>query len=223
MSAKSSTRYLNVNRRGITDEILTAYCPHCRRSLEKPPSKKSKCPFCSKSIFVRKKQILFNSFFLTEQEAQAVDWFNQISVYGFTSEDFVKKQNELAKKFQHSPPPLDIIWGLFNLAIVKNCNDPSILSLINYQMAMFLDDEGKNPFECLYESKKMQLIHFKEMGARKVKVLCIKDRSTCVYCEGVDGKIFPINTALELMPIPPKNCSFCRCRYLGADSVSPDK
>ncbi|MEO0127659.1 MAG: phage minor head protein [candidate division WOR-3 bacterium] len=195
--------------------MIEAACPYCLKILSNVPKRKFKCPYCAKDIYVRAKQALFESHLLSEEESQVVDWFNKLQGYGFTRDDFRRKKEELAKKFKIKPPLRDIIWGLFQEAIMKNADSYHFLSIINYEMAVFLDEEGKNPFHCLYESKKMQLLNYK--GTQKVKIISINDRITCHSCKNLNGKIFAIEDALNGMPIPPKDCPFCRCRYVSAD------
>lgn len=195
----------------------TPTCPYCNNTLPKIPKRKLKCPHCGKDIYIRSKQNLFDSQFLTEEAARTVDWFNKLLIYGFTQDDFFKKKDELAQKFKTAPPSADIIWGLFQEALIKNANDYHLLSVINYDMAIFLDEEGKNPFYCFHESKKMELMNYKQKGTQKIKILSINDSISCNSCKKLDGKTFLIDDALNSMPIPPKDCPFCRCRYITAN------
>lgn len=84
-------------------------------------------------------------------------------------------------------------------------------------MALFVDEEGKNPFECLKLSAEMKLRCFKIYKYTHVKILSI---GGCDSCKRLNGKAYTIDEAIEKMPIPNKNCSycfnkysFCRCAY----------
>lgn len=132
-------------------------------------------------------------------------------------EDYFRKEQELLGKFKKMPPLADIIWGLFNEAVVLKSNDLHVLSMIYFQMAEFLDEEGKDPYPCLHDHIKTQLLHDQQNGVKKVKIIAIMDRNTCSFCKELDGKTYLIDDALKKMPIPIKGCPFCRCRYVGAD------
>lgn len=194
-------------------------CPYCNNTLPKIPKRKAKCPYCKNDIHVRSEQDLFDSQLLTEKDARTVDWFNKLLIYGFRRDDFFRKKDELTQKFKTAPPSTDIIWGLFQEALLKNANDYHRLSVINYDMAIFLSEERKNPFYCLQESKKMELINYKQKGVQKIKILSINDSISCNSCKNLDGKTFLINDALNNMPIPPNDCPFCRCRYIAANFI----
>ena len=176
-------------------------CPYCHKALKKNPKRKSKCPHCSQYIFVRSRQNLFTGSLLTEEQARAVDWFYITAGYGITKEIYFKKKMELSKKFAKESSYSDIIWGLFNDAIILNSDDYHILSMIYYQMAIFLEEEGKDPFPLLQDHIKMQLLGYQKKGAKKVKIMSIDDRITCDDCKKLDGKIMTVEEALKRMPI----------------------
>jgi Zn finger protein HypA/HybF involved in hydrogenase expression len=50
-----------------------AICPYCKTLLNKFPSRKTKCPNCKKSIFVKRLDNLDIKNLVTEEQAQEID------------------------------------------------------------------------------------------------------------------------------------------------------
>lgn len=192
-------------------------CPYCNENLEKRPSRKTKCPFCKKYIYVKSNKLV------TEEEAKAIEqkWKikHELENFGLSEIDYNNHKNKLAKKRGFEPKHFDVIWGLLNkktLELAKNKDFNSLVSLY-YQMALFLNEEGKIFFHVLQQSRKTELVNMKAMDI--IKEVEIMSVGGCSSCEELNGKKFTIEEALDKMPIPNKNCSnknynnFCRCVY----------
>ena len=115
------------------------------------------------------------------------------------------------------------MWSLFSkkLIVIAKSGDYRAMSDIYYSQANFLVKEGKNPYEMLHESKKMELLDYKKQGLKKVEISW--SGNACDSCKKLDGKTMTINKAIKSMPLPNKNCSmdvfgkgvsWCRCIYL---------
>jgi len=199
------------------------HCPYCGQRLKAIPLKKSKCGECGKFIYVRTKQDIFPSNSLREDEAFAVDWLKKISYLGITTNDFLEQQRVLTKRFNLKARGTDVIWGLLNQQIsIKR--DMSSRKIIYFEMARFIYEEGKNPYELLKEASKCELLKYKESGVvSKVKINSCGDLS-CKECQKLNGKTYLVEKALEEMPVPCKDCDndknkngfpWCRCRWVG--------
>lgn len=141
---------------------------------------------------------------------------NNISVKALEEE-----KNKLSKKFGKETSYNDAMWGLFNKLVLKHINDFQKLNMNYYEMATFLNKEGKNPHDMLFQSKKMELIHYRKAGINKVQVIVAR-KVSCKECWELNGKIYSIEEALKKMPIPNKKCKFhlhrgkfpfCRCTW----------
>lgn len=198
-------------------------CPYCQIELKKIPKRKTKCINCGKDIFVRLKQSLFNRQLLKYDEAEVVDRLEVLLNYNILKNinKYNSKKNELIKKFEGEPKPFDILWGIYNELITSKINSFK-LSLVQKQMAMIAEIEGKDPTpyyqlarktDC--EELKTKLIEFKNMGIKKAMISSIGDDDTCANCKQLDGKCFDIEKLIENMPIP-LNCTSknCRCTYI---------
>jgi len=196
-----------------------AACPNCGVILNKIPKRKTKCHECKEYIYVRSKQTLFSSHFLTKEDAVTVDAVRELAGFGIDKNHYIKKKAILAKKFGREPNSHDVIWSLYNSRIPK-VQDYNEASMIYYSMALYHNKLDKPYFSVLQASHRAEL---KAMNRRIIKAVRIKNSGdSCEACQKLDGKIFSISQALKEMPIPCKQCTyslqggklgFCRCYY----------
>lgn len=172
--------------------------------------------------------------FVTKDEAKKIDlewenfnfrnkWLSILSQYGITEKDFDIHKGKLSKKFGQEARNRDVIWSIFNELLIKKNKDLNSLKMIYYEMALFLNEEGKDCFAVLQQSHKMELMKFKQDGfVKKVRILTA-GKDSCEACRQLENKVFTIEEALEKMPIPCKECThklydekrgFCRCCYV---------
>lgn len=201
-------------------------CPYCHKTLEKKPIRKSKCPNCNQYMYVR------NNKLVTEERAKVIDEkrkiereksyiINQLEELQISEEDFYRLEKNIMNKSGKKPHYADVILRLFQEYRSKN-KAYRESSGSYYSMALFLNREKRECLPFLSLSAKMKL---KEYQAQefidKVMILTAGEQS-CPSCQKLDGKIFTIEEALKIMPLPNKNCtfhlydekkSFCRCSY----------
>ena len=190
-------------------------CPYCQNILEKKPSRKTSCPFCKKHIYIKSSKLV------TEEEAKAIEqkwkFTHDLAKLKISEKEYDDHKAKLAKKFGFEPIFFDVAWDLLNaralrLAKSRNFNN---LGILYYEMARFLNEEGKDFFHVLKQSKEMELEHLKTMGVKKVEIMC--GPGACPSCLKLDKKILAIDEALKIMPVPNKDCTnvlydnFCRC------------
>ena len=196
-------------------------CPYCKKPLEQIPQRKKQCPFCKNYIHVRTPPSTHKKILVTKDDARKIDWLKKFSEYGIREKDFEITKNQLIKKFEREPSNQDVLWSLFNQLIAKTSNLHT-LKMIYYEMALFLNEEGKECFAVSQLSRKMELMKYKKEGIKKVQILTAGSGS-CEHCQQLEDKILTINEALEKMPIPVKECTheladgrlgFCRCCYV---------
>jgi hypothetical protein len=202
-------------------------CPYCKKTLDKTPKGKTKCPHCGEYIFVRSGQDLFPSILLTEQDARVVDHFQTlkgVSTFEVREADFFREREELAKRFGTQPASGDVLWSLYNrLAhdLAASCDSPP--PFLYFLMAHYMYEDGREFSHLLEQSQRIELATYKRDGVvDKVFVITAGDDS-CEACHKLAGKIFTVDEALEEMPIPCKDCTFdfrgtgqpgwCRCLY----------
>lgn len=222
-----------LNTESSNKDRRKAECPYCLTVLKKVPGAKTKCSFCGKYIYVRTRPDDNWRVVVTEQEAQRIDkqwlkepshsrWKRELEDLGMGSDDFERTRLMLAKKFGQEPRFGDIIWSLFNQVIIKDkgLNPPY------YSMALFLDEEGKNPAKMLFEHSLFTLKSWFKTGVKTVKIYTAGDEA-CDNCRKLEGLVIPIVQALKEPVIPCENCiyhmsqnsrfGFCRCYEVPED------
>ncbi|MFA4819952.1 MAG: hypothetical protein WC613_03250 [Candidatus Aenigmatarchaeota archaeon] len=118
----------------------------------------------------------------------------------------------------------DEVWSSFQkaLAVALGKNKLHDAQMLYYKMAIFVDEENKNPFIYIKESSRIRLLDFKNQDIKKVRIL---STGGCSNCDKQNGKSYSIDEAISKMPLPNKNCShhlnpenkkysFCRCVFV---------
>lgn len=222
LKSKPKSEIVDINEMIIekTGKESEPICPHCGGVLEKKPQRKKKCPLCKNYIYVRTSSSTSDKVLVTEEEAKKIDWLKKLENYGISEKDFNDQKNKLSKQFGCVASNRDIIHTLFNKLILEN-SDFHTLQMIYYEHALFLNEEGEDCFKILQQANKMNLLRYKQ-SEKVEKVTIISGNDSCSSCQRLNGKIYSIEEALKLMPIPCKDCSFilnddkrgfCRCIY----------
>ena len=230
----------------IKDAISPHPCPYCQTIFEKTPSRKKKCPACNNYIYVRTLPYTCQRVLATEKAIPIIErywkyyhassikqvgrfsqikenkWLGHLKAYGITKEEFDSEKEELSKKYGMQASTRDTFWKIFNKLIRVHANDLQTLIQIYFDKALFLNEEAKDAFYALEIGIKYELLHLKGTGIIK-KVKIINDDKSCPLCRELNNKILDIDEALEIMPIPLKECTFklfdmnrgfCRCMYV---------
>ncbi|MBL7075672.1 hypothetical protein ISS37_10600 [candidate division KSB1 bacterium] len=223
-------------QRSNTGRESEPICPYCKKILEQRPQRKKKCPFCKNFIYTRRLPPNYEIVLVTEDEAKKIDlekekfffrqrWLDTLKQYGITERIFNIRKDELSQRNQKEANDRDVFWSLFNEINQEamKTGDFQTLKTIYYSMAMFLNEEGKECFDLLQQSAKMELLVIKRRGVIKKVQIITAGHNSCSNCRKSENKIFSIDEALEKMPIPCKECTttlydenkgFCRCRYI---------
>ena len=145
-------------------------------------------------------------------------WKENLERYGITNKQFEKEKKEISKRFKKEASDGDVVWSLFHKLTLENVNDFQKLSSIYYEMAIFLNEEGKNSYDMKCQATKMQLLDYKQNGVKKVRWVASYGERTCPGCKSLNDQIFPIDKALKEMPLPLKECknldNGCRCCWI---------
>jgi len=145
-------------------------------------------------------------------------WLKKLKDYGFTEKDFNSDKEKAIKRFGKNARDSDIIWGLFQKAILKNSSDYGKLWGAYLCMASFLESENKPKQQILQIQEleyKFMLEGYKQKGIDKLRcVATIGGQRLCKECEKLNGKVLNIDEALKKMSIPRKcKNKLCRCVY----------
>ena len=221
-----------VSMRNLVDEYDKVHftidtCPSCGYKFESIPKRKKKCTECNAYTFVRTNYNLNKKVLLSEKGIGQLEanrnqiaflrkWIGVLGEYGISEKDYYKQYETTCDEKGFDLAHSDFIWSMFN-KLTSKIKEPSRLKMLYYNMAWFLNEEGKDFFSVLKESKKWELLDYKKsQHISKVEILAANN--SCENCKNHEGEIFTINKALEIMPLPRKDCSnhdnFCRCSYL---------
>ena len=211
-------------------------CPNCKSALLRTPKRKTKCINCGNYIYVKTNPETRLKVLVTEKEAEAIDkeWSKYHSVndnlkrlisFGITKENFMTKKKSLSNSYGIEARDRDVTWALLNEAIIKN-DDFKKLSHIYFVQASMLYEEGRDFFRILQQCRRSELLSYKKFKYnKKVKIL---SGCGCDSCTNLNGKVYTIDEALELMPIPNPSCNYkpnssgkgwCRCAYISGDDA----
>ena len=109
-------------------------CPYCHKKLSKSPKAKTKCGFCKKFIYVRTRPKDMEKILIKENEIKKVEtewityatnswWFKELEKLGTKKTDFIMMYDKLKERFQTTPLIADVMWGVFNNAIIDSIKE----------------------------------------------------------------------------------------------------
>lgn len=172
-------------------------CPYCNYRFVEMPKRSCKCPECKEYIHRMK------------------DYDRKI--YRLATVKEYEKEARIEADKQ---------WAELNKDVVElsKSRDWDAVSYKYFQMALQLQEEGKDFFHVLQESTRFKLRYFKKDGITRVSI-SDSGEASCPACRNQRGKIYSIEDALKEMPIPCKDCTFdlhgihasvgwCRCVYV---------
>lgn len=217
-------------------DTVDAICPNCGEKLIKYPKAKTICKYCKKPIYVRthyqtKKKFLLTQAQLKNYEAEISKHYSDkrtrevLERNGITNSDLEDVKKHLTQRFGKEPSLSDIAWGAFNRRIIElgKMGEESLheLSILYFDMAMFLYNEGKDPSRLLLEAHTLNLKELKNLRFNQVRV---SSAGGCASCIDLEDKIFNIDEALKKTILPSYKCTFkldknvkyswCRCLYV---------
>ena len=208
--------------------MVKFFCPNCNVELIKIPLKKTKCKKCGDYIYIKRRPGETEKKIVSENESKKIDeewniYYLNIAKEGFISKmeidenEFLKRYDILKSKFGINPSLNDIEWMILNEKIL-NTKDYQDLKIIYDRMAYIICEEGKNPYELLKQARLFELYNFKKTEIKNVQIRCIE--INCEFYKEINNKIYNIDEAIKLMPIPKKECTSgkfknCNAMWLG--------
>lgn len=124
-----------------------------------------------------------------------------LRTFGITSSDFTSKKEMLLQSGRNISDE-DVYWELYE-DLVADCKNYETLQMLFWNMALFLDKQGKDSFEYQQKSHQARLLGMEENGVEKVKV---KASACCSSCNKRHNLVMPLKKALLRLPVPNKGC-----------------
>ena len=100
-------------------------CPYCKKTLDKIPTRKAKCPFCSNYIYSRTRPSDRKKVLVTEKQKEEIEeqWTKYYEIREesnlMENPEFVSVKKELTKQFGKEPSINDVKLGVFNQKIIE--------------------------------------------------------------------------------------------------------
>ena len=209
-------------------------CPGCKKQLKKTPQKKTKCPHCGVNIYLRRTPEDEEKKLVTEEEKDRIDqeWSSYYSQkemeqkmeslyhYGLNAEEVDNIKKDLYAKFGYEPVYRDILWAILNKLILlyKEYGD---LKWVYDQMALLVNQEGRNCYELQVYSNKCYLYQLIEVKVYTTVTVKVSDEHNCKACKTLKDRIYKITDILNDLPIPSRNCTnymysnepYCTCYF----------
>ena len=165
------------------------------------------------SVYLRANPSTRAKIVVTEEEAKSIDTLRRL---GADEREYRDTEKELLKRFKTTPSQGDIVWAILSerlLSAMKQGNWQE-MKMLYWQQARLLYELGSEFLIVLQEAAKCELRDYQLAGLKKVEVLTAGEQS-CDKCSALNGKVFTIEQALEVMPIPVGDCGkgWCRCLY----------
>ena len=167
---------------------------------------------------------------LSEKEKQrlhAESKFRNDLKRDFDNFDSIYETNkkELTKRWGFEPKEGDLLWGTAQRLLMDAMKkgDWGSMFSIYFGQALYIHNSGKNSQKYQQIIYDLELQNKKDGLINKVQISSVKGQS-CSACNKLDGKVFTVEEALKMHPLPNKKCSFkfnsnaptgwCRCAYL---------
>ncbi len=179
----------------------SAACPYCGTVQDPAPTRRKKCQDCKETIYT-----------WTDKEARLK--------YLVTNKDHTRIMRK----------EWDTEWTFLNSQVLGGIRsgDWHQVKMAHFKQALMLFKKGRDHQQLAYESRKSELRYYQlmesyqRMGVTEVTIMTSGEAS-CPECVQLEGRVFKIDQALELMPIPVHTCQtwadrnenggWCRCSY----------
>jgi hypothetical protein len=220
-------------------------CPSCNQPFETAPISSGICKNCKKKYYIckdneTKKQILTNKegreeiLLKNRNLKHYIEWFNPFYQTTDTesSEKMIKGMIQIKNDWFAKHPNgtfNNFLWSTLNEEMFEAVKNKEYKQAAHYykNMAVILNEEGKDNYKILCEAHKMHLLSLKEelKQSRKegsdsdiiVTILSCGVDSLCENCQKVVGKEMLLEEAIKLKLLPVKDCSckgYCNCEYI---------
>jgi hypothetical protein len=204
-------------------ETVKPLCPYCGYDLKIMPQRKKKCPSCMQPIYFKDTPDNRTKRLMTEKQAQeaAAQWnahtirqssISTLSLFGYGERELDEERARGAKNDNEA------VFCILNRITASKEKDLYKFKMAFLVLASLAPALGKpfRPFKLA--AHHCELLHYKATNSvvKKVEIATSNQKNICVECQANKGKIYDIDDALKLMPLPCPKCTcvgFCECYY----------
>jgi hypothetical protein len=221
------TLMINQNQNVDNREDRICSCPYCSYDLKTIPQRRRKCPSCHRPIYVKSRPENQTKRIMTETQAMAAErewdiynirqrYLSVLSPFGVTERD-IEREIGLS-----SIGDREAVISLLT-RIEREADDLQKQKIALGLLAVYAEEDGRPFHEYLVKANLCELHRYKQMRVRKVEILTSGPGNACKECENNTKKVFEIDDAIRLMPLPHPSCTrtiagkrpgFCRCSYV---------
>lgn len=204
-------------------------CPYCGYDLKIAPQRKKKCPNCSQYIYTKYTPDNHTKRLMTEKQAKDAEeqWtlhhlrqssLSTLAMFGYDEGDL---EREIAIGAKNDN---DAVFRILNRFTLLKKQDYHKLKMAFLIQASYAEQTGKDFRPFLSGAHLYELLNYQSTGGvvKQVEILNSGQKNTCIECQSNKGKIYNIDEALKLMPLPCAKCTcvgvggqvgYCECRY----------
>lgn len=209
---------------------INTICPYCGYDLKIMPQRKKKCPSCAQPIYCKYTPDNHTKRLMTKKQADEAEeqWdlhclrqssINTLSLFGL-GEPEIKKERAMGAKNDD-----EATFSILSRITILKTNDLNDLKIAYLILASLAAKTGKpfRPFKLA--AHHCELLRYKSTNGvvKNVKILTSDNKDICIECQNNKGKIYTIDDAIKLTPLPCPKCTcvgvngqigFCDCCYI---------
>jgi hypothetical protein len=205
--------------KGSREMVSESTCPYCHQTLDRTPKRKKKCPICGNFVYVRGGRLYTNDQ-VQEHDYLGMWLYRLEHAYGVSKSGFEQHRSEVCQRRGFKATANDAVWSILNKLQIETDPrvDPQKAIDISLDMALFFEEEGRDPSIHIAVVNKARAIDFRKRleeyqvdeWLHYVQVLGGDDAQSCSYCKSMH---LTIHEKSEV-PVVPLDCTSrlgCRC------------
>ena len=201
-------------------------CPACGEALPVGGAAARVCPHCRAQLVMRTRRADNVRLLLTREQARdfdetrtdaekRADAVARAANLGLSLDEFERQERELTQLRGRPPAPREVFWTLAENAIpaARRTGEWHRLSLIYWQQAQLLFDEGRPYLDARREASRAELRKY--AAARAITHVRTIATGGCPSCRAISRQSFSVAEALRDLPVPNEECEngWCRCTW----------
>ena len=214
--------------------MAAALCPACGQALKKQPQRKTKCPSCGGYIYVKSSPVNREKRLVTEAEAKEIEiqWaayqerqerLQMLQPYGVTEQEYDKVKVVLSHNFDNQSLDWQTAYFFCNELLSKE-TQLHHRKMLCLGLVRLLDEKSLDFGPVLRKAFETELQDYKtkEEIIKGVEIVNCGIPGPCEACQKNSGKAYPLDVAIQSMPLPCKGCTckgigglvgYCQCYY----------
>lgn len=195
-------------------ESIPVPCPYCGFDLVTLPKRKRKCPSCSQPVYIKYTPGNRTKRLMTQQEADESEkqWeshgnrqllLSHVSPLGYVESDI---EATIAQGAENDREAVQMLAR----KATRTSNDINQIKFGNLILALYAAQDDKPFRHYLTQARRRDLLSYKMADVvKKIEICNANARDICPVCQENAGKVYDLEDALRILPLP---CEGCTCR-----------